>query len=130
MLFCGEPSRSHPRLQSLKEPEHLPMPLLLGQSSGCPSTGAEAPCSAPQAPSMAGEPSLPLPGAPEAAAPGRAPLRVAGGELLLPPVAFCLQPQAFCHRRLRLPQGFCGRPVFVIEPAHQLPLERGGRLTP
>lgn len=106
------------------------MPLLLGQSLGCPSTGAEAPCSAPQAPNMAGEPSLPLPGAPEAAAPGRAPLRVAGGELLLPPVAFCLQPQAFCHRRLCLPQGFCGRPVFVIEPAHQLPLERGGRLTP
>lgn len=66
----------------------------------------------------------PLSGAPEASAFSRAPFRVAGWELLLLLLTFCLQFESFLNGSLHLPQGFCGCPIFIVESAHQLPWER------
>lgn len=84
----------------LQEPAHLPAPLLLGEATTklkASKTRAEMLCSL-----MAGRQSLPLSGAPETAARGRAPFRVAGWKLLLPLLALCLQLLSFLNRSLGL----------------------------
>lgn len=68
--------------------------------------------------------SLPLSGAPEPSALSGAPFRVAGWELLLLLLTFCLEFESFLNGSLNLPQGFCRCPIFIIESAHQLPWER------
>jgi len=69
---------------------------------GAPTKGQKY--SAPKGPSItAGKQYLPLPGAPESAALGRAPLRVAGWKPLLPLIAFCFELQPFLNGSFSLP---------------------------
>lgn len=100
----------------LQEPGHLPTALLPGEAR----TKHRHPKIA-SAPKGA---SLPLSGAPEPGAFSRAPFRVAGWELLLPLLTFCLEFESFLNGSLNLPQGFCWCPIFIVESAHQLPWER------
>lgn len=62
-----------------------------------------------------------LSGAPEPGAFSRTPFRVAGWELLLLLLTFCLEFESFLNGSLNFPQGFCRCPIFIIESAHQLP---------
>lgn len=127
MPFCREVSRPHLQTTEcggLQEPGHLPKLLLArrGNDKAQDIKKTWQKCSAPSV--MAGRQSLPLSGAPESAAPSRAPFRIAGWKLLLPLFAFCLELQSFLNCSLSLLQGFCRCPIFVIESAHQLPWER------